>query len=492
MLKLTQITEKARLLISLSLAFFLLLMLFLQSNGLVEGGQDSYNHFLISKFAFKYPHLLLDQWGKPIYTILAHPFNVISLSAGVWFNIGCVLLAGIFSALAAGKLGISNYWISFWLVIFTPISLGNTLSTLTEPLNMLFLSAGFYLWLSNKKVATVVLFSFLPWIRTEGFVMLVPFLVYLIWQKHYKLLPLLLSATLLFNLLGWWQTGEPFWFITNNPYFLVESEAERFSPGPGSFLYYIKANSTIFGNILGFIGCIGAVLIGYFYLLKNRTELRFSFWVICGIFVAYYFAHSFIMWKGMMGTHGMTRVMMVIVPCIAICFNFLISEVFNKIGSKSKPIALAAVVILIMANTFSSYKAVGYPTHFWNINKISVKQIDNFENLTRAHDLIEEKGWENRVIYHQIPIYNALYNKDPFAKPLSKEWKTENIWSIDHENNWAPKNSILLWDGYHAQREGNMLYSQIMEMNDYRLIQSFRLSDTAISDNDMLLFEKIR
>ena len=475
----------------MGLAFFLLLILYIQSNGLVEGGQDSYSHFLISKFAFKYPHLLLDQWGKPVYTIIAHPFCAMGLPAGVGFNMACTLLAGYLSALAAKKLGIGNYWITFWIIIFCPISLGNTLSTLTEPLNMFWLSAGFYLWLADRKISSTILFSFLPWIRTEGFVIMVPFLAFLIIKRHYKLIPLLLSATFLFNLLGWWQTGEPFWFITQNPYFLVEAEAERFSPGPGSFMYYINANRSVFGGIVGIVGSLGAILIGYYYLIKKEKKLAFAFWVICGVFVAYYFAHSFIKWRGMMGTHGLLRVMMVIVPCIAICFNFFIHIMLKRIHRKYQILSLGSVALLLIFHTFLAYKSVGYPTHFWNWSKTSVKQINNYDNMVKAQDFLVKEGLNDRVIYHQIPIYNVLYDKDPFAKPLTEKWVTEDIWSIDHENNWAPKSSILVWDGYHAQREGNLKYEQIIQMKDYLLLKSFRASDTAISDNDILIFEKI-
>jgi len=490
-LQLHKITEKARLLISMGLAFFLLLILFVQSKGLVEGGQDSYNHYLISKYAFKYPYLLLDQWGKPVYTILAHPFCWFGLKVGVWLNIISTLVAALLGSLSAKKLGIQNYWLTFWIIVFTPISLGNTLSTLTEPLNMLWLSAGFYLWLSEKRVSATILFSFLPWIRTEGFVIIVPFFVFLIIKKYYKLIPLLLSASFLFNILGWWQTGEPLWIISDNPYFRVEADAERFSPGPGSFIYYMKANSKVFGNIIGILGVAGALLIGYQFIVKRKQELSFLFWVICGVFVAYYFAHSFIMWKGMMGTHGMLRVMMVIVPCLAICFNYLISFLSKNIRGQNQSIIFALLCLLLAFNTFNTYKSVGYPTHFWNLEKSSVRQISNFSNMVKAQSFIDSAGLNSRVIYHQIPIYNVMYNKDPFAKPLTENWVTEDVWSIDHKDNWAPKGSVLIWDGYHAQREGNLKYKEIINMNDYLLLKSIRNSDTAILHSDILIFEKV-
>ena len=42
--------------------------------GVPAGGADNYAHFNISRWAFRYPSLFLDHWGKPLYTILAVPF----------------------------------------------------------------------------------------------------------------------------------------------------------------------------------------------------------------------------------------------------------------------------------------------------------------------------------------------------------------------------------------------------------------------------------
>ena len=55
------------------LIFLLYLCIVLLSTG-VYGDADSYTHFQIAKYAFKYPYLLLNLWGKPVFTLLAAPF----------------------------------------------------------------------------------------------------------------------------------------------------------------------------------------------------------------------------------------------------------------------------------------------------------------------------------------------------------------------------------------------------------------------------------
>jgi len=488
-----KINEKAALAISAMAAFLLLLCLYIQSNGMLEGGQDSYNHFLISKYAFKYPNLLLDQWGKPVYTILAHPFCAFGLQAAVLFNILCLTFAAFLVGLTVLKLELKYAWLACWICVFCPISLGNAIATLTEPLNMLMLSAAFYMWVTDKKITATLLFSFLPWIRTEGFVIIVPFLVYLIVSKQLKYIPWLIAGTLIFNILGWYQTGKPFWFITENPYFKVETEADRFAPEPGSFLFYIRDNKNIFGNLTLIFSALGAAYFTFKYFFKKLIikQAAFIFWVIAGVFVAYYFAHSFIIWRGMLGTHGMTRVMMVIVPCIAFFAVYFFNVLFKMLGSKYNILKPVLLLLFAFITTYQSYRVKGYPTQFYNFNKTSVKQITHVKNLDLAYQYLEKNYLTGYVIYHQLPIFDVRYGRDPFAKPLSPDWKTAYIWSIDLDANWAPKNSIIIWDRFHAQREGNMPFEKISTAKDYKLLTLFTENDSAASDNDIYIFQKI-
>jgi hypothetical protein len=89
-----------------------------------------------------------------------------------------------------------------------------------------------------------------------------------------------------------------------------------------------------------------------------------------------------------------------------------------------------------------------------------------------------------------VPIYNVLYNKDPFAKPLTTDWVTEDIWSIDTKNNWAPKNSILLWDSYHAAREGSLPFDTLQTLREYKLIYKVVDDENKMGVNDFYIFEK--
>ena len=161
------------------------------------------------------------------------------------------------------------------------------------------------------------------------------------------------------------------------------------------------------------------------------------------------------------------------------------------LGSKYNILKPVLLLLFAFITTYQSYRVKGYPTQFYNFNKTSVKQITHVKNLDLAYQYLEKNYLTGYVIYHQLPIFDVRYGRDPFAKPLSPDWKTAYIWSIDLDANWAPKNSIIIWDRFHAQREGNMPFEKISTAKDYKLLTLFTENDSAASDNDIYIFQKI-
>jgi ABC-type cobalt transport system substrate-binding protein len=51
------------------------------------GGADSFQHYLISRYSWKHPHLLLDHWGKPLFTLLSSLFSQFGFYGIQCFNI---------------------------------------------------------------------------------------------------------------------------------------------------------------------------------------------------------------------------------------------------------------------------------------------------------------------------------------------------------------------------------------------------------------------
>ena len=58
---------------------------------------DGIRHYLVSRYSWKHPDLLLYSWGKPFFTIVSSPFSQFGFMGMAVFNILCGIGAAFFS-----------------------------------------------------------------------------------------------------------------------------------------------------------------------------------------------------------------------------------------------------------------------------------------------------------------------------------------------------------------------------------------------------------
>ena len=464
--------------------FTLLFFIFLQSQG-VEGGLDSWNHFLISKSAFLHPDLLLDQWNKPVFTLATVLICQLGFNALIVFNILCVSFSGLLLALGMKHLAYKNTWALIPLTAFTPILFQNTISGLTEPLNVLFLSLVFYFWCKDKLKTAVIVASFLPFVRTEGFVICAAIFLVLIFQKEYKLLFWLIAGSIVMNFVGYFITGKPFWIITENPYWKHETEG-TFEAGSGSFFHYVSQSRAIFGLPL-----VIAFLYSNFYLayLKFKKQsfpkiVQLAFYV----FWFYFLAHTTIYYLGILGSHGLTRVMAVIAPALAILSYFALYELILRFKLRES-LQTAIMGVFVLTVIWTAYHEADYAKPH-RYSQSTVKPDKTQKNFILAGNWLLENKLMNRPIIHQSPYFDVRFNKDPYNIKSSYR-----VWSIDQKSDWAAKGVIVIWDGFSAVREGNMKLDWLKNNPDYQLIHAidgFEKPEGDSSMYDICIFEKIK
>ncbi|MFN5251442.1 MAG: hypothetical protein ACK5DE_10360, partial [Bacteroidota bacterium] len=88
----------------LLLALFLYLLIWFRADW-PAGGQDSWNHLLYARWSTTHPELMLDQWGKPLFTIPAIPFSYFGIQGLYVFNVTCVLGTAWLVYLTARRMG---------------------------------------------------------------------------------------------------------------------------------------------------------------------------------------------------------------------------------------------------------------------------------------------------------------------------------------------------------------------------------------------------
>jgi len=445
-------TEKKLLWFFLS-ALFLLQLLFIFLNEKTFGGADSITHFQTAKFAFKYPELFLNHWGKPVYTTLSAPFAVFGFKMAQVFN----LLAGLLTLWFVYK--ISKQIFSdgaLYLVIFTafaPIYFLLMTACLTEILFSLVLVISVWLFLKDRFIFAAIVLSFLPFVRTESIVILPIFAVAFLLKQKWVPVLFLITGTIFYSVVGYFVFDDFFWIVNRFPYPKGESVY-----GSGSLFHFIKKSNYIFG-----IPFIALLLTGLYswisdilkkFSLKNESLILFI--IITGSWLTYFAAHSFVWWRGMGGSLGLIRVIGAVVPLAALTALKGVQFVFEKI--KNKKIAIGVIVFLTVAQVFLFFNKNHFPVKADNVDKL----------IAKSSAYLKENPQPGRVFYFN-PEFVFHLGLDPYDQ-------TKSSWGVGDK--MQPSNSmkfgdVLIWDAHFGPNEGRVSPDAVKNDKNLQLIKTF-------------------
>jgi len=410
----------------------------------IEGGMDSYNHYLISKNSWQHLHLFLDYWGKPIYNLLASPFAQFGIYGMVIFNVLCLIGSAYLVYGIASSLKIKYSWLAFIITLLSPIFLDNTISSLTEPLCAFLVTLTLYLLVKQRFIGGAVVAGLLPFARSEGFIIFGVVLLFFILKKaNWKIFISLFAASIFFNLLGWIFTGEPFWIITQNPYINFELSGRNVC-GHGSLFHYLWAGHYTFGLVTCILLVIGSGIF-LFKEFKNIKKRNLEMWLIGASFVLYFAAHVFIWWKGMMGSCGYVRVMTVIAPLASIIalygINYLTSSLEKRVSKYSKLLTFG-ILIFIVLNAF--YVPIRYYKYKYPL-QISAEQ----EQYVKLAKWYNTQAFEERTKLYLYPYFSIIADIDPYNQKEHLElWKS----SLQY----TKTGDIIIWDSHFGPNECNL------------------------------------
>ena len=421
-----------------------------------NGGADTISHYHISKFSWEYPTLFMDQWGKPMFNIFMSPFAVMGFKVVVFVNILLIFLNALLAYRIADHLKLKNpIWVS-WLYLLTPIVVGNSISSLTEPLCSLFLIGFIYLALKEKWILASLSLSFMPFARSEGFVMLLLVLIFFVFSNRKKYIPILLVGTLIFNSIGFAMTGLPLWIFQANPY--IHTDITVY--GSGTFYHFFMAAIPIFGFV--FILLVSQSIRLFPNLKKvfstqswNLNE-QFWFWIILGSFWGYFLAHVILWWLGMWASLGLLRVMFVIgVPAALLIVREMefLEEKFVFLKKKRTLIMFWSHVILLpfVIRLFPLQEIEIFPPK--GVEEVT---IDDFISDFKTNEI-----WDNRKLFTGHPYILFKLQKDPFDSD-----KAANLW--DWKN--AKKGDLIVWDGHFGPNEHGVPLKEIDNDHTFKLL----------------------
>ncbi len=409
---------------------------------------DGIQHYLISKNAFKHPQLFLDHWGKPIFTILSAPFAQVGFFGIQLFNILCTALAAFIIYLIADHSKLKYPILGILLYYLTPFGFLGQFSGLTEPLFALFLITSVYLWLKNKEKLSIILISFLPLIRSEGLIILLVFLVFLLFSRKLKLSPYLLTGILIFSILGLIFKDNFMWIFNENPY---DSKATHYQKG--DWMHY-------FGKMPYVLGLpIYALLLLALFSGLDRISIAFKqkysdpfLFLVYGAFISFFIAHSLFWTLGIFNSFGLPRVFIGVLPLIILCILDLINKFYNlNFGVKIKhSLGLLALIYVIVFPFTSNHAAYNLKKNF---------DFDKGQKL--INKAFDSAALDKTKVYYSHPYVALKFDLDPFDPSISSKLK-------DYKN--AKTGEYLIWDFWFSPFEDQIKYDELKNNPEFEIL----------------------
>lgn len=449
-----KITEKQLLYLFFS-SFILLQVFFLLfgESAYGYGGADNIAHYQIAKYAFKYPELFLDLWGKPVYTTLLTPFALIGYKVAKAFNLIVAVVTLLLSAKIAKELFPGSSLIIVVLIAFAPVYFLLAISCLTEVLFSFVLVAAVYFFIENRFALAAVVLSFIPFVRSEGIVLLPIFALAFFLQRSYRSIPFLAVGAVFYSVIGYFIFGDILWTIHKQPYSLGESIY-----GSGSLFHFIKNSNTIFGIPLLILIVAGLIYWG-FDVIKNfslRSQNTLLFIIIAGSWLTFFAAHSYVWWKGTGGSLGLTRVIGGIIPLAALTGMKIFDLVSEKLKNKNITygiFSVFAVMQIILMFTQNNLLLKADPTE---------QLIEKSANYLRFNEEGKKVFYFNPLLIHYLDI-------DPHDVTKCNWWVADK----QQPSNTLEWGDLLVWDAHFGPNEGGVQLENLEKDPYLKKIKSF-------------------
>ncbi|MEI6765681.1 MAG: hypothetical protein WCM76_08575 [Bacteroidota bacterium] len=424
-------------------------------NGTGDSG-DSITHYLFARYAPAHPQLFFDLWAKPVCVFLLSPFAQFGFTGVKIFNALVTLFTIFFTYKTALKLNIKNPVVSAVILVFSPLFYILTFSGLTEPLFALILILGIYIVIEKKYTAASVLISFLPFVRSEGLIILCVFVFFLLLKNQWKYIPWLLTAHVIFMIAGMIVYGDILWLFTKIPYAQLTS-----TYGSGRLFHFVGQMNYVTGlpvYILFWTGIIGLI----WQLFARKISVELMVLVFAG-FGSFFIAHSLFWYFGIFNSMGLKRVLICVIPLISIMslvgFNTLTETILK--GRKIPRIIIQSLLIayIIIFPFTSNPAAVNWKTDM-------MLSVDQQCALETGKFIAQNSGTNHRFIFSH-PYLSEVLNIDPFDKSRHEVLSVESIKGLK-------TGDIIIWENWFSVIE-NGIGKDILDTSP-RLKNTYNLS----------------
>ena len=435
------------------IAFFLLLQAIVSIfvifvfDGTGDSG-DSVMHYLFAKYSYQHHELFFHHWAKPLYVLLASPFAQFGFIGVKVFNAMVMMVTVLFTYKTIQQLQLKNPIAGALFLIGAPLVFVLTFSGLTEPLFALFLIAGIYLLLVERRIVSCILISFLPFIRSEGLIIIGVIGFYLLLERKWKLLPLLLTGHVVYSIAGYPFYKDFLWVFNKIPYAVLSSQYTNLYSKDGRLFHFVEQMNYVVGVPIYFLFWLGIVSMIH-HSIKKKISREVTVLILLGFF-SFFIAHTLFWYFGIFNSMGLKRVLISVAPLSAIIslmgFNYILQiSSLKKLGTI---IVKVVVIICVLVFPFTSNPAA--------INwKKDMMLTTEQELANQVTSFIKEHQLSNHRFVHLYPYLNETLNIDHF----------NNERRIDLDKASFPQiksGDIIVWENWFAVVDGGIT-QEIME-----------------------------
>lgn len=390
---------------------------------------DSVMHYLYARHAPAHPALFFDHWAKPLFVLLAAPFAQAGFIGMKVFN----ALASATTLMAtygiARKAGLRMPVLAPVLLLCAPQFLVLTFSGLTEPLFAFGLAWCLLLSMRGQDRAAALILSFLPFVRSEGLIIIGVFALYLLLTRRARILPLLFVGSVAYGLAGWPVHGDPFWPFTAIPYARLSS-----TYGSGTPWHFVEEFVQVLG-VPGYGLFVGGLLSMTVRLVRDRRPEALHLPVAC--LLAFVLAHSLFWWLGIFNSMGLGRVLVCVAPIAAVVALHGLERLVALVPERpvwARRCSITALVAYVLIFPFTPNPAAIVPERELALRP---DQLLAIRTVHAVRPLMQQGG----RVFSAHPMFPLLLDIDPFDPQVHVRTSPQLLEQLR-------PGDLVLWDGW--------------------------------------------
>ncbi len=433
--------------------------------------------------AFDHPQHFIGLWNRPLFVLLFALPVLLSKYAIITLMPAVSIITNYALYKAARLQNIRNAYLVIPFLTFQAFYFPISFSALAEPLAACIMAMGLLFHVKKKYLAFVIVGSLLPLARLELSPLLVFWLIILIQQKHWKIIPLLIVPTLLWNFAGTYFSGDPIWLLSQ--IFGQGDTVNRY--GQTTFWSYFQRYIFVVGPVVFYF-----LLIGLFeQIYQRRLNLFVSIQFLVGFAIYVVFS-----WKLSLGqAAGFLRHLISLSPLAAYLALSGFNHWINSADENNTRIRnlFWSIIILLLTYAFLSKKLILHnlitpEAEYTNLLIISVLTLifigaiyfsksfnsKTFQNyiistiivLTVGYTLITEPPDKNSseereimklisdwYVEYDVHRYKTYANHGWFYYANTLERFSDQFGQVTLANlNSAPDSAVVIWENHYSQR----------------------------------------